>query len=92
SPEQAAEVVREFVPESVRVYTDRSNADIPPVPKLYIKLLNDRELSKAQQDKMIANFTPEHIASLNTGHLPMLSDPDGLRLALQTFLAKLPLQ
>ncbi|GGD79692.1 alpha/beta fold hydrolase [Paenibacillus nasutitermitis] len=86
---QGEEIVRNFIPESVRVYTDRVEADVPSVPKLYIKLQKDKEFNEAHQNKMIANFAPQHIASLDTGHLPMLSDPDGLRLALQDFAAKL---
>lgn len=88
SPEQAAEVVRGFVPESIRVYTDKIDTSVPTVPKLYLKLKKDKEFSQSQQDKMISNFSPHHIKSLNTGHLPMLSDPDGLRLALHIFLAE----
>jgi pimeloyl-ACP methyl ester carboxylesterase len=88
STEQTAEVVQGFVPESVRVYTDQIDASVPKVPKLYIKLSKDKEFSPSLQDKMIANLSPQQIKSLNTGHLPMLSDPDGLRLILQNFLSE----
>lgn len=86
--EQAAMIVKKFNPESVRVYTDRADAPAPAVPKLYVKLSKDKELSPSMQDKMISHFTPHAVESLETGHLPMLSDPDGLRRLLQNFIAR----
>jgi pimeloyl-ACP methyl ester carboxylesterase len=87
SPEQAGEIVREFIPESIRVYTDRVDVSIPVVPKLFVKLSQDKEFSTSLQNKMISNLAPQWVQSLETGHLPMLSDPDGLKLALQDFLS-----
>lgn len=89
APEQAAEVVRSFMPESIRVYTDRVEAAVPNVPKLYVKLANDREFSPSRQDKMIANLAPHRVEVLNTGHLPMLSKPDELRQVINAFLSNL---
>jgi pimeloyl-ACP methyl ester carboxylesterase len=86
SKEQAEEIVRGFIPESVRVYTDRVDVSIPIVPKLYVKLTKDKEFNLSLQNKMISNLAPQWVESLETGHLPMLSDPDGLRIALQAFL------
>ncbi|MBD0383221.1 alpha/beta fold hydrolase [Paenibacillus sedimenti] len=89
SPDQANEVVRGFAPESVRVYTDRIEALPPRVPKLYLKLMNDQEMNPSHQDKMIANLAPQHVEVLESGHLPMLSKPDELRFALNSFLLQL---
>lgn len=86
SSDQAAEIVSGFIPEAVRVYTDRINVSVPDVPKLYVKLTKDKELSPSLQNKMISNFSPQSVRSLETGHLPMLSDPDGLRSILEDFL------
>lgn len=86
SPDQAAEVVKGFIPEAIRVYTDRINVSIPDVPKLYVKLTNDKQLSPSLQDKMISNFAPQSVQSLETGHLPMISNPEGLRSILDNFL------
>jgi pimeloyl-ACP methyl ester carboxylesterase len=86
SKEQAEEIVRGFIPESVRVYTDRVDVSVPAVPKLYVKLSKDKEFSSSLQNKMISNLSPQSVRNLDTGHLPMLSDPEGLRLALQDFL------
>ncbi|KIL39969.1 alpha/beta hydrolase [Gordoniibacillus kamchatkensis] len=85
--DQAAEIVRGFIPEAVRVYTDRIGVSVPNVPKLYVKLTKDKELAPSLQNKMISNFSPQSVRSLETGHLPMLSDPDGLRSILEDFLA-----
>ena len=84
--EQAAEIVQRFSPESVRLYTDRTGAAVPDVPKIYIKLAKDEELSASLQDRMIENFQPDLIETLQTGHLPMLSRPLELRNVLRAFL------
>lgn len=90
SPDQAAEVVKGFIPEAIRVYTDRINMSIPNVPKLYVKLTNDKELSPSLQDKMISNFSPQSVKILKTGHLPMISNPEGLRSILGNFMSEEP--
>jgi pimeloyl-ACP methyl ester carboxylesterase len=86
STEQTAEIVQGFTPEAVRVYTDRVDVTVPQVPKLYVKLTNDKELSPSLQNKMIPNLSPQSVRSLDTGHLPMLSNPDGLRVILEDFV------
>ncbi|MEC0212427.1 alpha/beta fold hydrolase [Paenibacillus ehimensis] len=87
SAAQAAEIINGFTPEAVRVYTDRSNVSLPMVPTLYVKLTKDKEFSPSLQNKMISNLSPQWVRSLDTGHLPMLSDPDGLRAVLGEFMA-----
>lgn len=89
SEEQAEDVVRSFVPESVRVYTDRIEASAPEVPTLYIRLSKDKEFSLPMQNKMIANLMPQQVDDLDAGHLPMLSEPDKLRAMLQSFMSEL---
>jgi hypothetical protein len=91
SPEQSSRIVEGFVPESIRVYTDRIEAAAPAVPKLYVKLTKDKELSPSLQNKMISHFTPHSVQSLATGHLPMLSDPLGVQLLLQNFIEQVEL-
>lgn len=85
--DQAAEIVGGFIPESRRVYTDRINVPVPDVPKLFVKLTKDKEFSSSLQDKMISNFAPQAVRSLDTGHLPMISYPEGLRSILVDFVA-----
>ncbi|XEC95114.1 alpha/beta fold hydrolase [Paenibacillus tarimensis] len=85
SPEHAEEVVQGFKPESIRVYTDRTEVSVPDVPRLYITLEDDKEFTPSFQKKMISNLSPQSVRSLKTGHLPMLSEPDGLSHILQEF-------
>ncbi|WP_080832237.1 alpha/beta fold hydrolase [Cohnella massiliensis] len=84
----AEAVVRGFVPEAVRAYTDRTDAPVPDVPRLYVKLTRDKEFGPALQNRMIANLAPHAVRTLAAGHLPMLSDPDGLRAILRRFPAE----
>lgn len=88
-PEQATEVVRSFIPESVRVYTERIGAPVPNVPKLYVLLERDAEFALPLQQQMASNLAAHETARLETGHLPMLSRPDELRRLLLEFLARL---
>jgi pimeloyl-ACP methyl ester carboxylesterase len=87
-PELASDVVRGFVPEAVRVYTDPVGAPAPRVPSLYVKLNKDNQLRPSRQDTMIKNLSPQYVAGMDTGHLPMLSDPEGLRRILQGFVSE----
>ncbi|MGG4105843.1 alpha/beta hydrolase [Paenibacillus lautus] len=84
--EVASRIVAEFVPEARRVYTDRVQASIPDVPKLYVKLTQDKEFGLSMQESMIANLSADGVESLSTGHLPMLSDPRGVRRVLEGFV------
>lgn len=86
--EQTMEIVKGFVPEAVRVYTDNIDVPVPDVPKLYVKLTKDKEFGSSLQNKMIANLSPQSVETMETGHLPMLSDPERLRRILQSFVAK----
>ncbi|TDF95583.1 alpha/beta hydrolase [Paenibacillus piri] len=87
--EQAVNVVRSFVPESIRLYADRVKTLVPNVPKLYVKLEHDRELPQSRQDQMIASFAPQKVQTLETGHLPMLVKPKELQLMLEHFAARI---
>lgn len=84
--DQAQEVVDRFVPESVRAYTDRVDVPVPDVPKMYVRLTEDKEFGESLQNRMIANLNPQSVRHLPTGHLPMLRDPMALRLLLEEFL------
>ncbi|KRE58223.1 alpha/beta fold hydrolase [Paenibacillus sp. Soil750] len=88
SPYQAMEIVKGFIPEAVRVYTDRVNVPFLDVPKLFVKLTKDKEFSPSLQDKMISNLSPQSVRSLDTGHLPMISNPEGLQSILVDFVTK----
>lgn len=87
APADADEIVCGIVPESYRVYVDRLDAALPDVPKLYVRLEKDKELGLALQNRMIRNLAPTQVRELETGHLPMLADPEGLRRILREFIA-----
>lgn len=78
-------VVHSFVPESVRLYTDAIESGIPELPKLYVQCLQDREFGMPLQKKYAGHLQSHMVKTLNTGHLPMLSDPVGLSEVLQQF-------
>ncbi|SFJ83732.1 Pimeloyl-ACP methyl ester carboxylesterase [Paenibacillus sp. UNC496MF] len=86
---QTEAVASGFVPEARRLYTEPCRAAVPPVPSVYIKLTRDKEFDPRLQDRMIANLSPGRVAALEAGHLPMLSDPEGLRAILNSFRAEL---
>ncbi|MFC4808900.1 alpha/beta fold hydrolase [Paenibacillus sp. GCM10023250] len=89
SETQAEAVVNGFVPEARRLYTEPCRAAVPAVPSVYVKLTRDKEIDPRLQDRMIANLAPGRVAALDTGHLPMLSDPGGLCAILAAFRAEL---
>ncbi|MFC4779130.1 alpha/beta fold hydrolase [Paenibacillus sp. GCM10023252] len=82
--EQAAAIVRDFVPESIRVYTDRTESAVPAadVPKLYVKLSKDKAFPPSQQDRMIKHLDPHEVTTIDAGHLPMISQPAELVQAI----------
>lgn len=86
SSTQAAEVVQRFQPESVALYGDRSMVTIPDVPRLYVKLLRDGDLSPASQTTMATNLKAD-TTTLDTGHLPMLSKPVELAHVFENFIS-----
>lgn len=83
--EQAAELVRQYVTESPGLYKERCEAAVPELPSLYVKLLRDQEISARLQDRMASRLHHARIVELDTGHLPMLSDPANLRRLLIEF-------
>lgn len=89
SPEQAATIVSGFVPESIRVYTERVGSLAPDVPKLYVKLGQDRELPLREQERMASNLEAHDVELLDAGHLPMLSRPDELCQVLNAFMSRI---
>jgi pimeloyl-ACP methyl ester carboxylesterase len=84
---QTTEVVQHFQQESFALYADKSMATIPDVPRLYVKLLRDQNLSLSSQATMIKNLNANS-CMLETGHLPMLSKPQELARVLDDFVDK----
>ncbi|MCH5583600.1 alpha/beta hydrolase [Shimazuella sp. AN120528] len=84
--DQADEIVNSFNPESIHLYIDRLGDSIPDIEKIYVKLMNDQEFPPLLQDQMIANLLPQRIVELETGHLPMVSNPNQLGLIINDFM------
>lgn len=89
SPEQTEEVVRRFAPESIHLYRDKCNAPAPKVKSLYIRLANDQEFDLGLQDKMAGNLNASEVATMDTGHMPMLKEPKKLAGLLAGFVKNL---
>ncbi len=70
------------VPEAPRLLLDPAPAAQFPeaVPVHYLRLLQDRNLAVPVQDRQVAllPIPNPHVHDLDTGHLPMLSDPHAL--------------
>lgn len=87
--EQATKVVNKFTPESLLIYEQKVTYNLPDIPKLYIKLTNDKAFEEQTQDKMIKNISPKTVVEMNTGHLPMLGDPNDLAKIINEFVLKI---
>ena len=73
------------VPEAPRLLLDPvSPVTIPAaIPRHYVRLLQDRSVSKAARERMIARLPGAQVHDLDSGHLPMLSRPDELSAILE---------
>jgi pimeloyl-ACP methyl ester carboxylesterase len=82
---QATKVVQSFQPESYFLYADALTAKLPDVARLYVALSKDQNTPSPQQKVMADNLKATEIASLDTGHLPMLAQPEKLADILHNF-------
>jgi pimeloyl-ACP methyl ester carboxylesterase len=85
SEEHTSRIITGFVPESRRLFTDERTAGVPDVPTLYVRTTNDRELPPSLQEEMIANLDADAVATIDSGHMPMLSNPRELADVLREF-------
>src|SRR5690554_5971315 len=86
TPEQTHKIVNEFTPESKALYTTKVNFEIPQIPRLYIKMELDNSIPANLQDKMASNLNTDKIVSINSGHLPMISQSKQLTRILIEFM------
>jgi pimeloyl-ACP methyl ester carboxylesterase len=87
--QEADEVVRRFVPESRAVYFERTQAPVPNVPRMYVRLTQDREFGVPLQRVMASNLGAGELREIASGHMPMLSEPDELTRVVNEFAARL---
>lgn len=78
-------VERTVLPEPRGMYTEAVDwSGIPAQTRLtYVKLLGDRAVSPALQDRFITRLGRADVITIDTGHLPMLSRPEELAAALE---------
>ena len=77
---KTAMVVHNTIKEAPRFYLDQLNWSALPdrIPRIYIKLLDDKSLTQEQQDTFANRLKGVQTVSLRTGHLPMISQPEML--------------
>jgi len=54
------------------------------VPKAYIRCADDRTIPPEYQESMTADWPPEDVHVMQTGHSPFFADPSGLAALLST--------
>lgn len=85
SEEQTSRVIDQFTPESRGLFVDSCNTDMPRVPTLYIRTTDDKEFGDSIQEVMIDNLEADKVVSIDSGHMPMLSNPRKLAKILSNF-------
>jgi pimeloyl-ACP methyl ester carboxylesterase len=76
-------VLQRLTREVPRFYSDPVPGEIPShVPSLYVRLTRDQAASTATQDESIARLPAPRVETLETGHLPMLGQPERLAAML----------
>lgn len=83
---QTQEVVKNFVPESIRLYRDKIERKTDIANPLYIVLSKDKDFPIELQKKMSRNLNSHSIVELDSGHLPMISRSKDLAKILNQYL------
>lgn len=83
-------LVADFTPEPQGYYRDRIGPSSWDGPRGYITTTTDRELPPALQRRYTGQLGATWRRDLATGHLPMLTDPDGLAGVIAEFVGSQP--
>ena len=87
---QAATITEAFNPEPRSLYVDRtSDSQLPASKYLYVRTLNDKQLSAPLQSAMASRLPEAEIADIASGHMAMISHPDELADLINRFIATL---
>lgn len=89
SPELAQKVVADFSAESRAVFTEPVGYGPLAVPTMYIRTTNDKEYPATLQTAMAQRLPQVEIHDIDSGHMPMLSQPGQLSERLNTFTVSL---
>lgn len=76
----------EFAAESPGLYRDRVSGGTWSGQTGYVVTAVDLEVPRRRQRVFASRLAPRWERTLDTGHLPMLDDPDGLAGAIALFL------
>lgn len=88
--QQAATIIDTFTPEPRRLYTDKtSTSQLPGSKYLYVRTLNDKEVTASRQAMMAKRLPGAEIVDIVGGHLPMISRPDELAAIINQFISTL---
>lgn len=71
-------VASRYVDESKRLYFGRVKNLTGNFPTLYIRTLKDKEFALMLQDETIENIPNCQVATIDCGHMPMLTNPEEL--------------
>lgn len=82
---QTEKIIKEFTPESKKLYTTKIHFSLPQTKRIYIKTTNDK-MSVRLQNKMAENFQADQVLEINSGHLPMLSQGKKLAAFINDFI------
>jgi len=88
--EQRALTLARLVPESMAVISEPVDLGgiRTPVPRTYVRLLQDASLGLASQDRMAANLGDVQIVDVDAGHMAMISRPVELARVLNQLSAE----
>ena len=87
SDTQASQIAASFSPESIQLYTNQTtDLPIPSIPSLYVITNKDKEYPISLQQKMASHLKNAHVETIDSGHLPMLSQPTIIAEKINTFL------
>ncbi len=84
-----ADYLARYTAESPHVFFDPVEWKLPDtMPRVYVKTLQDHSVPTLLQERMLARLGPVRIATLDSGHVPMLSKPRELTAILNDALEK----
>lgn len=87
---QTESIVEAFVPEPRSLYVSKTSLEqLPATQYLYIRTLQDKELSVELQNKMARQLPNAEVIDIAAGHLAMVSHPDEVAEAINNFAANL---
>ena len=76
--DQTRKIVAGFTPEARALYTTKLTYQLPDIKRIYIKLTFDKCIPPSVQGTMAKNLNAHNVITIDSGHLPMISQPEKL--------------